>query len=309
MKKGKSGNSSEVGRGRGLRIFMRVLAVVVVVAALLLLFLQFGAGPTIKSGAAKAGPAIIGTPITISNANVRVLSGLVDISGMVVGPPEGFKANVFEINSFKVDVDAGSVFSDTIVIREILIKDPVVTYELSGINSNIGAIMDKVGKAESKAKEKPAGQDGGKAGKKVIVEKFVFEGGKIRVASSALGGKGVVLPMPRIELADIGKKSGGATGVEVLSEVMKSIGAGVAGAVGNLGGAVMGAAGAVGSAAVDAAGAVGSAAVDAAGAVGTAAVKTVESVGKTAAGAVGAVGDSIGGLFGGGKKKEGEPEK
>ncbi|MGI5868417.1 MAG: hypothetical protein ACOX9C_03090 [Kiritimatiellia bacterium] len=309
------------------RIVRKIVVAVVLLVVALLLFVQFGLGFAVRNGAKAAGPAVIGTPITIGSTHFRPFTGVMKMGDLVVGAPEGFKANVFELNGLSVVFDPQSLLSDTIVIKEVTISDPIVSYELSGLNHNIGAILKKLESAE-KSERKEKEKTGERPGRKVVVEHFVFSGAKIRIASTALGGKGAVVPMPSIELHDIGKKSGGATTLEVLSDVLGSIGKGVLGAVkdaafsvggaavdavGAVGGAALEAVdeagkaavrtvGAAGGAAVDAAGAAGGAAIDAASAVGGAAVDAVGAVGGAAVGGVKAVGSAIGGIFGGGSK-------
>lgn len=293
------------------RILKWVAGTVVVLAILLVILLQFGLGPIIKNVAPKIGPDVLGTPVEISNVTVKAFSGLVDISGLVVGAPEGFKANVFEMDNFKVALSLPSIFSDTIVIREIVIKEPLVTYEMSALRTNIGAIMEKLDSGETE--EKVEDPEDVKGGKKVIIEKFVFEGAKIRIATTATGGKGTVIPLPTINLEDIGKKSGGATVSETLYELIKSIGNGIIGVVGDIGGIVVDAAGAVGGAAVDAAGKTIGAVGDTAATIGGAAVDAADKAVGAVGSAAGKVGGAITGLFGkgddGDKDPSPEPDK
>ncbi len=221
------------------------LGIAVAVLVLLLVFLQFFLGHAIKLAVNNAGPAILKTDVSIENVHARILSGKLKIDGILIGAPEGFDANVFEMNNLTVDIDVPSLFSDTIHIREVTILDPIVTYELKGLNSNLSALLapfeKKDGGEEKEVKEeKPAEKEPAekKPAKKLMIDKFLFQGGKVRMAVAS--GKGAVLPLPNIELADIGKKSGGATGVEVAYEVLKSITSGtlsaVAGVVGDVGG-------------------------------------------------------------------------
>lgn len=308
-------------------VFRKLGVAVILLVAALLLFVQFGLGFAVRNGAKAAGPAAIGTPITIGSTHFRPLTGIMELGGLVVGAPEGFKANVFEMDSFRVVFDPKSILSDTIVVKEIVIVDPIVSYETTGLSHNIGSILKKLEGAGEK-EEQTEERTGDKAGKKVVIEHFVFRGARVRIASTALGGRGIFIPMPSIELRDIGRKSGGATSLEVLTEVLGSIAKGVLGAVkdgafavggaavdavGAVGGAALGAAdaagktavkaaGAVGDAAIATAGAAGSATLDAAGAVGGAAVDAAGAVGGAAIGGVKAVGGAIGGLFGGASK-------
>ena len=308
-------------------VFRKLVVALILLVVALLIFVQFGLGFAIRNGAKAAGPAAIGTPITIGSTHFRPLTGIMELGGLVVGAPEGFKANVFEMDSFRVVFDPKSILSDTIVVKEIVIVDPIVSYETTGLSHNIGSILKKLEGAGEK-EEQTEERTGDKAGKKVVIEHFVFRGARVRIASTALGGRGIFIPMPSIELRDIGRKSGGATSLEVLTEVLGSIAKGVLGAVkdgafavggaavdavGAVGGAALGAAdaagktavkaaGAVGDAAIATAGAAGSATLDAAGAVGGAAVDAAGAVGGAAIGGVKAVGGAIGGLFGGASK-------
>ena len=137
------------------------LGIAVAVLVLLLVFLQFFLGHTIKLAVNKAGSAILKTDVRIENVHARILSGKLKIDGILIGAPEGFDANVFEMNNLTVDIDVPSLFSDTIHIREVTILDPIVTYELKGLNSNLSALLapfeKKDGEEEKEVKEeKPA---------------------------------------------------------------------------------------------------------------------------------------------------------
>ena len=250
------------------------------IAVALFAVLQFALGSIVRQAAAVAGPVFLGTPVSISNVHARILSGRVAIDGMVVGPPEGFDANVFELSSFRLDLDMGSLLrsSRPIHIREIVIAGPIVTYEIKGLgNINIKAILDRLAKAEEEEKEDKEK----KPGRKVVIDSFVFEDAKVRVA--VYDGKGAVVPLPRIPLADIGAKSGGATGIEALGQILRSIGKGTA------------------EAAVSAVGDVAGLAADLVKGVGGAAANVVEGVGGAAIDVV----KGIGGLLSGDKDPAG----
>ena len=259
------------------KIVFGILIAIVAIIVVLAVALEFAAGPIVKGAAQTAGPIVLGTDISISNADVHVLSGKIDLGGMVVGAPEGFDANVFEMETLKIDMDTMSLVGGAdkpIVIREILVENPIVTYELKGLHDNLHAILDKIG-AGDKKDDAEDDDSSDKPGRKVVIEHFKFDGGRVRVA--VLNGKGVVVPLPAIELNDIGAKNGGVTGIEATVQVVESIVMGtlkaVAGVVGDVGGL----------------------AIEGVEAVGGAAVDGVKAVG----GAIGGGIKKIGGLFGG----------
>ena len=265
-------------RLRGVAVVLLLLIVAAVVGA------QFYLGPVVVKAAEKFGPSILGTPVKVGAAKINLIKGECRLADVVVGPPENFKQDVFTLGDFRVKVDVMSVFSDTVIVKEIVVDAPKAAYELSGLHSNIGAITSKLEKdvVKQQAKDDEKKQSGGK---KVIVEKFAFKNGSVKIASATLGG-GLPLPLPNIELSDVGKKSGGLTGLELTGQIFASVGSGVLTAVKDV---VVGAGGLV----VDGAAAVGGAVVDGAKAVGGAVTDGAK-----------AVGGAIGGLFGGSDKKD-----
>lgn len=254
---------------------LRILAAWIVgVLVVLVLVLQFALGSIAKKAATEIGPVVLGTDIAISNIHTRILSGKVVIEGLVVGPPEGFDANVFEMSDFRIDLDTLSLFRSDgpIVIRDIVIREPLVSYELKGIHDNLHAILNKLGVSdEEEEDEEKADGDKDKAGRKVVIEHFLFEGGRVRVAVA--NGKGAIVPLPTIELTGIGAKHGGITGLAATAQILKSI---TIGTVKAAAGIVVD----VGEVAVDAIVGVGGAAVDAVKDVGSAAVDAVKGIGS-----------------------------
>ena len=283
-----SNESSESKKKRGPR-WPRILVGLVVFLALLLAVVQYALGPIVRTTAERLGPSVLGTRVDVTNAHMRVLSGLVRMEGVVVGPPEGFDANVFEMQNFRVDLDTASLFGgadEPILIRDITIEGPFVTYELKGIRDNLHKLLANLG-ADDDGEEKPEEkkeEQKKEGGRKVVIEHFLFKDAKVRVAVA--GGKGAVVPLPDIELTDIGKNSGGATALDATGQILRQITVGTVVAVKDV--------------LVD----LGGAAVDAAVATGSAAVDAVSDVASAAADAVGdaasAVTGAIGSLFGGG---------
>ena len=205
----------------------RVLVGIVVFLAVLVLVLQYALGPIVKTTAEQVGPKVLGTRVDVTNAHLRILSGLVKLDGVVVGPPEGFDANVFEMQNFRVDLDTASLFGgadDPIVVRDITVEGPFVTYELKGIQDNLHKLLSNLGADDDEEKpedEKAEKKEKKEGGRKVVIEHFLFKDAKVRVAVA--GGKGAVVPLPDIELKDIGRSSGGATALDATGQILRQI--------------------------------------------------------------------------------------
>lgn len=305
-----SNESPESKKKRGPR-WPRILVGLFVFLALLLAVVQYALGPIVRTTAEKLGPSVLGTRVDVTNAHMRVLSGLVKMEGVVVGPPEGFDANVFEMQNFRVDLDTASLFGgadEPIVVRDITIEGPFVTYELKGLRDNLHKLLANLG-ADDDGEEKPEEKkevEKKEGGRKVVIEHFLFKDAKVRVAVA--GGKGAVVPLPDIELKDIGRSSGGATALDATGQILRQITVGTVIAVKDvlvdLGGAAVDAAAGAAGAAADA---VGDAAGAAADAVGDAAGAAADAIGDAAGKAADAVTGALGSLFGGGDGKK--PEK
>lgn len=236
----------------------KVLLITGAAVLVLLVVLMLSLGAIIKTAVTTAGPKLAGVPIQLSKVTVNPFGGLVHIKGLVIGNPQGFNTpSAMELSEFKVDLAMGSLFTDTIVIKQILINGPQITYEKSLKSSNLSTLQENLApkqaaapKQETAPAKDPAEK---KAAKKVIIEDFQLNGAKVNVTITALGGKKMTLPLPDIKMKDIGKDSGGASPAEVISETFDAISKAVVEAVASAGDIAGDALKNVGGAATDAA--------------------------------------------------------
>ena len=64
---------------------------------------------------------------------------------LIIKNPEGYEtAYAFSLPNIRVRVNRNSVLTDTIVIEEVLIDGPAITFEGSLLGSNLGDIQDNV---------------------------------------------------------------------------------------------------------------------------------------------------------------------
>jgi hypothetical protein len=178
--------------------------------------------------------------VTLAEADVSVTSGKGALKGLKIGNPEGFATDsAFELGEISIDLDVESLGSDTIVVKDILIDAPQVTYEMTTSGgSNIQAIKENVddflkrhggGKKEKDETtpdeqgepEEPKAPKGD--GKKVVIENLRIQGGKVNVSATFLGGKKVGAPLPGVHLKDLGKKEGGLTPEQVTAEILAAL--------------------------------------------------------------------------------------
>lgn len=188
----------------------------------------------IKTVVEKVGSEVTGVSVTLDKAAVSATSGRGSLSGLKVGNPAGFKTDrALNLGEISVTIDTATVTSDPVVIKEIVITGPMVTYEIGGSGSNIDAIRRNV---EKFMKTNGGGESssGGGEGPKLVIEHLYVRGGVINVSATFLGGKTLHTPLPNIHLKDIGKGEGGASPGEIASRLIDRMTAGAGSAVGLL---------------------------------------------------------------------------
>jgi hypothetical protein len=176
--------------------------------------------------------------VELKEAEVSVTSGEGALRGLRVGNPKGFATDsAFWLGEVSLKLDVATVASDTVVIKEIVIQAPEVTYELGAAGSNIDALKRNV---ENYAKQMSggggqgaggSGGDAGAEGPKLIIENLYVRNGTVKVSASALGGKTLSVPLPTVHLKNIGKNTGGATPDEVMATLFSSLSGSVGKAV------------------------------------------------------------------------------
>jgi len=218
-----------------------LVGIVIAVVALLLvvvLTLPLTIGPIVKTAASVGGPKALGVSVSVGDVKLSPLSGSLVISQVKVGNPKGYsEKDAFAVDKVEVGLNIKSLLSDTILIKKIQIDAPAISFESKDGKSNFDTMLSNAKKSSEEEKTKKSTEK--KAGKKVVIEVFSLNNGKVSYASALTMGKALTIPLPSVTVHDIGKKSGGTSFVDALTEVMNGI-------LGGVTEAVTGAAGAAG---------------------------------------------------------------
>ena len=201
---------------RGLGIFVGVVVLIVVV-------LLLNINSVVKKAVNVGGPMMLGVPVKVEKVSISLLSGTFDLKKFYVGNPGNYSTNkpLFAVDNVYVSMDMKSLTKDTIAIRTIKIDSPQVNYEVKGGKSNFDVLMENLGEAEKKKKDKP-GKD--KPDKKVTIDEFELNGAKVSYTSPLTLGATIPLPIPSLHLRDIGKSKGGASFAEATMEILNGLG-------------------------------------------------------------------------------------
>ena len=188
----------------------------------------------VKAGVETYGPRFTGTQVRLGGVSSSLIGGEVTVKEFFLGNPQGFKTDhAFKVGSIKVAIDKGSLTSDVIHIKEVVIEAPDIIYEMAGGTSNLQTIQNNVARAAgSGGGDAKASSDG--PSKKVVIDNLYLRNAKAALSAGILGGKVIPLPLPDLHLKDIGKKSNGATMSEASKQVLDSITAAATSAAGKI---------------------------------------------------------------------------
>ena len=198
-----------------------VLAVIVAVGAF---FLLGNLNGIVKAAVEKIGSDLTQTRVTLNDVDIEEISGKGVFRGFRVTNPDGFSdEDAFKFDEVSVTIDAASIFSDPVIIKEIVVVGPQVVYEFGDRGTNLDRLNESV--------RSKAGSGGGKSeGPKFIIENLILRDGKVAVRAPLLDEK-ISLPLPTIHLTDIGKEGRGATPGDIADQTMEAILAGAGSAL------------------------------------------------------------------------------
>lgn len=224
-----------------------MLLLLVTVAAIVL-FLRKNIDSIVKDAIERYASSVTRTEVRVSSVSLRLAEGAGSIKGLTVANPEGFSAHhAFSLSRIDVKIDPASLTTDKVIIDSVMLKAPVVRYEISQSGtSNIGVLKDHVQAAiQTRSKLAGKGSKNNTRLRKYHIRKLVIEKGQVSITISPLDERTETLELRRVELKDIGKGGGAspeAVAEEVTSALIEETGLAVAraGIEGYLGGEING---------------------------------------------------------------------
>jgi len=175
--------------------------------------------------------------LTFDLLSVEPLKGTVGISNLQIGNPQGFaNKHLVKLQQFKLSLDPDTLQADTLLIKEIYIEKPRIAYERKITTDNIKAFQqtmegafaqreEAMDKAEEKHDVEVAKEQ------KVIIEHLIVRNGIVRAKISAL--PTAPIPLPTIEMKDVGKAEGGASLGEASTKIFSAFYDAIIGVVAN----------------------------------------------------------------------------
>lgn len=255
--------------------------------------------PVVTGVSGSMVPKYTGTNFRLERFYVNPWTGALRINGVKLSNPDGFgKYDAFSVGSVSVDVEIGELFSNRLHVRDVTVEGAFASYFSHDGKNNFDVIMANVKEAlggdedkkdAAEVKEEPAGDSG--EGMKVIIDHIRIAGTSVKIAESDIIPP---LPVPTIELNDIGKESDGLkfdeVGKAISDAFMKAMGS-MSDGLGALGGALGSGMDKLSKSAKDLGASAEESVKAVTGSVGDGAKSIVESVGKSAGSVTGSVGE------------------
>jgi hypothetical protein len=115
-----------------------------------------------------------------------------------------------------------------VVIREIVIDVPELTYEIREETSNFKAILDNIRTymREPRGGEETPREDR-REDKRLRIDNVIIRDGKVTLSAPELRGRRAVVPLPNIYLGDIGSGGGGVLPEEAMEQILAEVNRGI----------------------------------------------------------------------------------
>jgi hypothetical protein len=190
------------------KILKIVLAAIILLVLVVILAIGIFADSAIKVGIETAGSTVLDVPVTLSNANLKILAGSVELNDLKVANPKGYQHdNMLVMGQGKVAVNIKSLLGDTVEIKYIKLDGINVVVEQKGLTSNIQDIIKSLPEKEpSKEEPQEPKQPDAKPGKKLHIDELEITNVKVQVKLLPIPGKAdtLTLNLAPIKMENLG---------------------------------------------------------------------------------------------------------
>ena len=175
------------------------------------------------------GPDVTGVSVKVGEVKLSPRDGRGSLKGVEIGNPAGFSApRAARLGEISVSLDPATIRAPVVLVHEIVIDAPAITYERGKGTTNLDTIQKNI---ESYVKRAEASSAGGKEttaeGKSVrhkfVIERLAIRGARVTMSTQGLKGQGLTFDLPDIELRDVGKRQGGVTASEAANVVANTL--------------------------------------------------------------------------------------
>ncbi len=175
--------------------------------------LAFTLNGLVKSGIERTGTELTQTGVSVENVSINPWSGSGTIEGLRVRNPEGFESeHAIVIQNFEVSLNIRSIFSDTLIVNEIILTEPAISVIQKVPQNNLRMLMRNMDEA---ADDEPDSQA-------MLIRSLLVRDAQVTVTPSIGEQPSATVTMDVIELQNVGE-DGSATAKQVVRQVASRI--------------------------------------------------------------------------------------
>ncbi len=167
-------------------------------------------GVVVKFALEYYAPKVMGVDVKVGEVSISPRDGKGVVRGVEIGNPSGFSApRAARLGEASLWVEPATIRSPIVLIHEIVVTEPVITYERGSGSTNLDAIQKRMAQSASAAQSAPTGTSTLSGEKRrYIIERIAIRGAKVTMTTNALKGQGVTFNLPDIEMKNIGQDNG-----------------------------------------------------------------------------------------------------
>jgi hypothetical protein len=169
----------------------------------------------VKGALERYGPQVLGVSVAVGAVEISTQNGRGVIRDVTLGNPSGYAgAHALKVAEVALALDASTLGSDVVVIREISLVAPAIQYELAGGTANLEVIQKNIERYLA-----AAGGQGGKSGtapgkeRRYIIHEANIRNAQVHVSNPLMKGGGLDFTLPDLTLRRIGGGEQGGAGV------------------------------------------------------------------------------------------------
>lgn len=189
-----------------------------IIVSLVLLFvvLMLSINSIVKSGIEDIGSEMTGTAVTVQSVSISPFSGKGTIKGFQVANPGDYdQEHAFSVEDFSISLKPLSVFTDEVIVHEIIITSPRIYVEQQLPSNNINTIMQNIRNVSS----------GETTDTRLVIEHFLMSNGTVELYSEVGGERSARVEISSVELHDLGRGGGRQAVEEIILKIAEDISA------------------------------------------------------------------------------------
>ncbi|HBQ60763.1 MAG TPA: hypothetical protein DD671_14380 [Balneolaceae bacterium] len=182
---------NQIMKNKGLKITGIILALLIGGFVLFTLSID----GMVKSGIEESGSELMQTVVKVDAVSISLFSGNGSITGFTVQNPDGFGDEpALYIQEASLKLDIWSLFSDQIIINEVIVKSPKLSFEQKGFGANLKTLNDNMDLSSKGSSETT-----------LIIDYLLIEDGRVEVITDLEKERTTEVSLSQFTLTDIGR--------------------------------------------------------------------------------------------------------